>query len=159
MIRKLMLAVVLGVLVALISISVASADQPVFAGPFTFSSTVLVADCGAFLVLDHFTGVVRFQLLFDKDGAPVRFFLDFSGTDTFTNSVTGKGFTEKFHYRQIVDIDTSTNVGVAVNLTIPGEGAVLQDVGRIIFDLATGEVLFEAGKFEYDISALCAALE
>jgi hypothetical protein len=164
MIRKIMFGVVLGFLVALLSVSAVSADQPVFLGPFTFSGTDVIADCGTFQVLDNWTQVITINRFFDKDGNLVRVLSHGSGTDTFTNSVTGKAFTEKYNAIGIRDVDAnaSINMGVVFQLTVPGEGAVFQSVGRIIFDRATGEVLFEAGHWDFvsgDYSALCAALE
>lgn len=47
---------------------------------------------------------------------------------------------------------------------VPGLGLVVQDVGRIVVDPVTGELLFSAGQFTIhgpggSIEALCAALE
>lgn len=52
--------------------------------------------------------------------------------------------------RFTVEIDptagTVTLTGTLVNIHAPGEGLLLQDVGRVVQDLATGEPLFSAGR-------------
>jgi hypothetical protein len=166
MIRKLIFVVVLAVLVALLSVSAASADQPVFFGPFVTSGIgeLDAANCGGFQVLDYFTTVVTIKRFFDNDGNRVRELIQVRATDTLTNSVTGKAFTEHVHWTYIQDVDanTLTVIGTLWKLTVPGGGAVFQSVGRITFNRATGEVLFEAGKWDIisgDYSGLCAALE
>src|SRR5262249_51336903 len=86
------------------------------------------------------------------------------GTDTFRNSVTGKSFTEPFHNSEFAELngdlqpDKLTTVGVTLRLTVPGEGAVLLDVGRIVE--SPGHIEFEAGPhqaLEGDLADVCAA--
>ena len=50
--------------------------------------------------------------------------------------------------------------GVVVRLTVPGDGAVFLDIGRIVTD-RQGNLYFEAGPHQYfygDFAALCEAL-
>jgi hypothetical protein len=163
MIRKLMFGVVLSILAALNSISVASADQPVFSGPYSFPGSFVVADCGTFQVVDNFTLVFTIKQFFEHDSDAVRAIFDVNSTDTFTNSATGKAFTDKSHYVVIADGEaTLTYVALTFKLTVPARGAVFQAVGRIVHDAATGQVLFQAGQWDQmsgDTRALCAALE
>jgi hypothetical protein len=165
MIRKIMFGVTLGVLAALSTISVASADQPVFFGPFMVSgSDEVFTDCGTFKVVSDWTQEISGARFVDHDGNLVRLHFDVSGVDTFRNSVTGKTFSQQYHNVVFRDVDanTVTNVGVVFNVTVPGHGAVLQSVGRIVFNRVTGELLFQAGKWDIisgDYSALCEALE
>jgi hypothetical protein len=49
-------------------------------------------------------------------------------------------------------------LGLRNTYSVPGEGVVLLDAGRIVIDLVTGEVLFEAGQHEFlegDAEAFC----
>jgi hypothetical protein len=50
-------------------------------------------------------------------------------------------------------------MGLRFRAVFPGVGAVLLDAGRVVFDLATGEVLFEGGPHQVvheDFEAYCA---
>jgi hypothetical protein len=56
---------------------------------------------------------------------------------------------------------TDAVTGVIARLTVPGSGAVLLDVGRIVTNLETDEVTFQAGPHqlvEGDLADLCEAL-
>ena len=55
-------------------------------------------------------------------------------------------------------------MGVFDILPVPGQGPIVHDVGRIVVDTTTGELLFSAGQFTVhgpggNVEALCAALE
>ena len=55
-------------------------------------------------------------------------------------------------------------MGVFDILPVPGQGLIVQDVGRIVVDTTTGELLFSAGQFTVhgpggNVEELCAALE
>lgn len=88
--------------------------------------------------------------------------------DVVTNSVSGKTLVNRgvfeVTFARIDDTDefTQTIVGHIFLETSPGEGIVLQDVGRIVFPPGTEEVtLFQAGHhiMEEEFGDLaCAAL-
>jgi len=146
--------------------SAASAvGKPVFLGPFHQEGVALLAQCGAFQALDAFQGELSITAFLDKAGNPESAIIDFHGTDTFRNSVTGKSFTEPFHNKEFAALngdlqpDKLTKVGVAFRLTVPGGGVVLLEVGRLA--LSPGHIEFEAGPhqaLEGDFAGLCAAL-
>jgi hypothetical protein len=76
---------------------------------------------------------------------------------TNTWSANGKTVT---NYQTVTFIDEAgvrTVVGNLFSIHIPGQGLIVQNMGRVVFDLATGEVLFEAGPHE-PISTVCAYL-
>lgn len=53
---------------------------------------------------------------------------------------------------------TVTLTGTLVNIHAPGAGLLLQEVGRIVQDLATGDPLFSAGRFmimEGELGTVC----
>jgi len=53
---------------------------------------------------------------------------------------------------------TVTLTGTLVNINAPGAGLLLQEEGRIVQDLATGDPLFSAGRFmimEGELGAVC----
>jgi hypothetical protein len=59
---------------------------------------------------------------------------------------------------------TFVAMGVFDILPMSGQGLIVQDVGRIVFNTTTGELLFSAGQFTVHgpggtVEALCSALE
>ena len=55
-------------------------------------------------------------------------------------------------------------MGIFDILPVPGQGPIVHDVGRIVVDTTTGELLFSAGQFTVhgpggNVEALCAALQ
>jgi hypothetical protein len=88
---------------------------------------------------------------------------DFQFHDFFYNSVTGEGFVETNSGNNLVDLPSGneiTSVGLSYHVTVPGEGVVLLQAGRLVFDEA-GEVVFEAGPHQVrggEFDKLCEAL-
>jgi hypothetical protein len=151
-------------LAALSSFSPALAiGKPLVFEPFHFEGTWVVADCGTFQVLVANEAEVSLTVYLDAEGNWDRGIVDDWGTDTYTNSVTGKAVSSSFHYKAIVDFErgTQTIVGVVARLTVPGEGTVLRDAGRLVIGPEYPYVLFEAGphqSWQGDVSSLCAAM-
>jgi len=91
-------------------------------------------------------------VFFDGAGEVAKFVVHTAVQDTLTNSVTGKTvvnrgvFTELF--TRIDDSDEFTHVLVGHRFmgTSPGEGLVLQDVGRIVYSPGEEQILFVAGQ-------------
>jgi hypothetical protein len=52
-----------------------------------------------------------------------------------------------------------TIIGTFTRISVPGGGVLVLEAGRIVFDVATGAILFEAGPHEFtfhgDTAALC----
>jgi hypothetical protein len=158
-------ALVLGVaaIMVVMAASSSTAAKPVI-DEGTFTGTVVLGDCGDFQVLDQFVLNFRAKLFFDENGELVRIVEQINGTDTFINSQTGKEFTSRFQNTEHIDLTAGpvrTVTGVQGLLTVPGSGAVLLDVGRIVTNLETDEVTFQAGPHqlvEGDLAGLCEAL-
>jgi hypothetical protein len=164
-IRLIASSLVLVSLMAFPPLSFATADGPVVEGPIHEEGTSVLADCGSFQVLDISELNYITRLFFDEEGNLVKIVEEVWGTDTFTNSVTGKAYPMDFHNNTIVDFSTTppraANMGVIFRLVVPGAGAVFLDVGRIVLD-RQGNVYFQAGPhqfFDGDLDALCTALE
>ena len=88
---------------------------------------------------------------------------------TYTNLETGASISSNISAgidKILVEEDgtvTFSAMGVFDILLAPGQGLVVHDVGRIIADTTTGELLFSAGQFTVhgpggSVDALCAAL-
>ena len=163
--RLIVSSLVLVSLIALFPFSVASADGPVVEGPIHEEGTIVLADCGAFQVLDVYEVNFTVKRFFDEEGNLIKIVEQVWGTDTFTNSVTGKAYPMDFHNNVVVDFSTTppraANMGIIYRLIVPGAGAVFLDVGRIVLD-RQGNVYFQAGPhqfFDGDLDALCTVLE
>jgi hypothetical protein len=156
-------SVVLAGLLALGSPSLAAAARPVFEGPTHIEGTAPIASCGSFVILDQYSLNFTETQLTDKRGTVVKIVEQVYGTDTFTNSVTGKAYTGRYHNTVLIDPASGlgANSGIIFRLTVPGAGAVFLDVGRIVANQAGTVITFEAGPhqaFDGDIAGLCAAL-
>ena len=164
-IRLIASSLILVSLMAFPPLSVAAADGPVVEGPIHEEGTTVLADCGSFQVLDVSELNYITRLFFDNEGNLVKIVEQVWGTDTFTNSVTGKAYPMDFHDTVVIDSATAPSqaalIGVIFRLIVPGAGAVFLDVGRIVLD-RQGNVYFQAGPhqfFDGDLEALCTALE
>ena len=114
-----------------------------------------------------FTEDVRVTTFFDEAGDPVREQIKVDFVGVVTNPATGESAENPSHHTIIVDLveGTVTEVGLVFKATVPGEGAVILDLGRVVFD-AAGDVIFEAGPHDvlntagpHPVRALyCAAL-
>ena len=125
----------------------------------------LVADCGDFNVLLDFTVQGHFIVHFDKDDNPVRVNEHFEfPNDVYYNSESPEiSFTGNAVQNTNVDL-VDNNIAIAglqFKLTVPGQGVVFHEVGRLFIDLNTGDVLMQAGPADFsdgNTAALCAAL-
>jgi hypothetical protein len=103
------------------------------------------------------------ETFYDADGNPIKVVVHDGFTETDTNSVTGKTLPFSQTWVNTFDLvaGTRTVVGKAFVMTDPGNGIVILDTGRVVFD-APFHVSFEAGHHEVlhgDIDQLaCSAL-
>ena len=120
----------------LLSTGVVHADKP-FVEEFEFTDNGQpVGDCGDFLILAEGSGTGKLTTYFDRNGDPSRLLFQGRYRGTLTNSVTGFQLTDDPSVANIfVDLttDTQTNVGTFYNITLPGQGVVLFETGRIVF--------------------------
>ena len=124
-----------------------------------------VIDCGAFQ--DPFTDEESGDLAwyFDADGQLVRFVVHVSQYSIDVNSVTGVTLHERNHHTSTYDAATGqiTLDGAIVHATLPGQGVVIQDVGRLRFTVSADGTLdfsFVAGHHDalIDGRGVCEAL-
>jgi hypothetical protein len=126
------------------------------------------AHCDGFEIDLETTNTVDVTVYFDEAGEVVKFLVRTRATDVFTNSVTGKTLVNRGVFQELgtridgTDEFTEALVGFRFMGTSPGEGLVLQDVGRIVFSPDEEEILFLAGQHnvpdEGFEAVLCAAL-
>lgn len=152
-IRRLLLAIVA---LLVLAPATASAAQPEFYTRYddvTIDDPFLTPACG-FPVVAHFEGAVKGRNFYDKEGNLVRSFETYSHRylHTFTNLATGTSFTSsapavfRYEYHEDGSIRTFTVTGLQDNITVPGEGSVFHDAGKIVIE--GGEITFEAGRHD-----------
>ena len=154
---------------ALLTLPVAvSAAPPVVETFHDEGSFVFAGPCpNGVTLVGTFTEDARVTTFFDEAGTPVRAQITDNYVGVVTNPETGQSVENPSHQTLIVDLveGTATQVGLIYSATVPGEGVVFHDVGRVVFD-AAGNVIFEAGPHdvlattgEHPVRALyCAAL-
>lgn len=150
--RRLLLAMV--ALLALAPVT-ASAAQPEFYTRYddiTIDDPVLTPVCG-FPVVSHYEGAVKGRNFYDKEGNLVRSFETYSHhyLHTYTNPATGTTLTTggpaafRYEYHEDGSV-TFTATGLQDNITVPGEGSVFRDAGKLVVE--SGEITFEAGRHD-----------
>jgi len=100
-------------------------------------------------LIGTFTEDVRVTTFFDQAGTPVRAQIKVNRVGVVTNPETGESVENPSHQTIIVDLveGTVAQVGLTFSATVPGEGVVFHDVGRVVFD-AAGTPIFEAGPHD-----------
>jgi hypothetical protein len=162
--KRIIIFLTLGAIVALIlaMAGTASAAKPEVR-TFQFEGTEFIADCGDFEVLTDFVLDIRSLVYFDDEGNEDFAREHFAFHDFFYNSETGEGFAETNTGTAVVDLPSGNEIsssGLSYHVTVPGEGVVLLQAGRLEFDEA-GNVVFVAGPHQVlrgETQKLCEAL-
>ncbi|HEU5206694.1 MAG TPA: hypothetical protein VFT94_03700 [Gaiellaceae bacterium] len=153
--RRLLLTVVLAPLVLA---GTALADAPtkttISSGPDTF----VVGDLCSFPISITDSRTVT-TITFDNGDVQRHVRVD------ATLSANGKTVSENDSINVYIDADSPTVrtiIGAFTRISVPGAGILVLEAGRIVFDVATGAMLFEAGQhdftFDGEIAALCGFL-
>lgn len=134
---------------------------------FSFDIGETVPDfvqCDGFNVDAVTRGTVDVTAYLDASGNPVKFLVRTHLVDTVTNDVTGKVVINRGVFNELfVRIDGTDDfshslVGFRFMATGPGEGLLLQDVGRIVYSPREESILFVAGQHhvnDQDLEFLC----
>ena len=148
---RLLPALLAAVAVALLTLPVAVSAAPPFVETFhDEGSFAFAGPCpNGVTLVGTFTEEVRVTTFFDKAGTPVRAQITVNFVGVVTNPETGESVENPSHQTIIVDLveGTETQVGLIFKATVPGEGVVFHDVGRVVFD-AAGTPIFEAGPHD-----------
>jgi len=156
--KKLVLTVALALPLAFAA--VASADAPSIEQQTLHRSIPNFIQCPGFTVAGEFDVERTVMTFVDQNGTPIRQVIHVHFVGTLTNTSTGKSIPDEGN--QIVTTDlvtgTSTVDGRVRVTTVPGEGAILFQVGRVVRD-AAGNVIFFAGQNDFltrDFEDFCA---
>jgi hypothetical protein len=124
--------------------------------------------CGSFQVLETATTTTRFTLFYNQEGNGTQAVFHVRLVGTFSNSVTGTSVPEQeyatvtYTFATPGDFSTvtATYTGQVFEVTLPGSGLILHDVGIVVF-APDGTITFEGGphqELHNQAQKLCAAL-
>ena len=141
-------------------------------GPVDIESE-FIGDCGGYAVLANFTLGGHFVQQFDKDGIVRRVNTHLSFTESIYYGsyeadysdpaffLTGQGEVQNERFELDVSPPIVALTGGPYRVTVPGSGVIFQEGGRILINLATGEIISSSGpsdNLDGNVAALCAAL-
>ena len=166
-IRSVLVAVML---LALTPAAMARANPPETTIVSADSTFINDFNC-SFPLVEQVSGAYRDTLHFDHNGLLTREFLSpqFQGplTVTWTNPATETSLTSHeastiiVYYNPDGSFQELRNQGLTFQVSVPGEGLLLLDVGRIVIERGQG-ISFEAGPHQElngDTTAFCSYLE
>jgi hypothetical protein len=138
----------------------AAADTPTIVEQSLHRSIPNFASCPGFTVAGEFDVNRTLMTFVDQNGAPIRRVIHVHFVGTLTNTSTGKWIPDEGNQIVTIDVVTgTTTVDGQVRVdTIPGEGVILAQVGRVVTD-AAGNFLFIAGQQDFatgNLSDFCA---
>lgn len=126
-----------------------------------------IINCGGYQLEESVQGTITIRS-FSQDGELVREITAYSLVHTFTNPDTGESVRTPDVGIDFVRLEedgsfTVAIIGIVGRITIPGEGLVVADLGRIVLffespDDEEPDVVFDAGKHVDLSAAICEAL-
>jgi hypothetical protein len=113
---------------------------------FTYTDSTL---CGFPIVYTE-NGTFEVKTYYDGAGNPIKLILTNMSRYTETATANGKTLTTNWPAAVYYSLENNTAavVGLRAGYHVPGAGVVLLETGRVVFDLATGDVLFTAGEHQ-----------
>jgi hypothetical protein len=120
--------------------------------------------CDGFTAHVTYVGSGRATTYFDAAGEAVRLRIQSNVKGSAVNTQTERTLRDDESIIAVINLLTGEETinGAPAHVTAPGEGIVIHDTGRIVFD-AEGNVAFEAGPHDQldqgPLEAYCAALE
>jgi hypothetical protein len=156
-------AVVLSALaLSLFAAPVAGADQPTHTRTDDIHIDQFDTTSCAFPFREIADGFVNRTVFVDETGTPTRVRIHASFDGVAINEANGTTAQLQQVLVVFVDLDTGQVVwdGLRIKGTMPGGGALILDVGRVVFD-AGGTPIFEAGQHQLiheDFEDFCTAM-
>jgi hypothetical protein len=151
-VRRLLLPAVVGCAVFGLAAPASATAPEIFRFPEQSYSEPGFGQCDGFALDLAGSQTEDFIVFRDESGRVVRVIHQGHVTETFTNSVTGESLTNRGDFMDTftridgTDDFTHTVVGFDFMAALPGEGLVLQQVGRTVFSLDGEEIVFFAGQ-------------
>lgn len=147
--RRLVVVAVLAALASTLA-STAAATAPTIVDETFHRSISNFISCPGFTVQGEFDVTRTVMTFYNSDGAIVRQVTHVHFTGTLINTATGGSIPDEGN--QIVISDrtkgTTATIGRVRVVTVPAEGEILAQVGRVVRD-AAGNVIFIAGQQDF----------
>ena len=117
--------------------------------PFGFTEhDTIDRGCG---IVEELTKEVRGRAYFDASGEWQRDIIHFTYTSVIRSTISGRSITAKGTQIGEFTPETGTIRGQGAFVRGPGEGVVVMDVGRLVFNLADGSTIFASpGVIPFD---------
>lgn len=111
-----------------------------------------IADCGDYVVATKgYTIYLDGTVHYDKAGDVTKVITHWNGSGYFWNPDSGKEvFMDSNLFNSVDDYETgeTASSGIQFKLTLPGEGTILMDVGRLVFQ-PYPDITFAAGQHPF----------
>jgi hypothetical protein len=128
-----------------------------------------VGGCDTFSILTDYTYGGHVIVHYDQGGNVTKVFQHYSFTEvTYYNSNFpevlvrgGPGETQNSRFIYTGDSPFAVLGGPTYKITLPGEGVIFHQTGRLVVDLSTFEIIVQTGPSDFldgNFDALCAAL-
>ena len=148
--RMMSVLAILAMLMSFTNVSPALAEQPSTEVTVIVDYTYIDSALCGFPIAFTENGTFKIKTYYDSAGNPVKLILTNMSRYTETATANGKTLTSNWpasvHYS--LENNTVAQVGTRVAYHVPGTGVVLLETGRVVFDLATGDVLSTAGQHQ-----------
>ena len=146
--KKILVAITIAIILGAMALPVLAKPPDHFFVSFA-EAPFLIADCGDYEVWTRdYQIYLNGTIHYDKEGNSTRIIQHWSGDGFFWSPETGKEVymdSNLFNSVDVLETGDTKSAGVQFRLTIPGEGTILMDVGRIIFN-PFPNITFEAGQ-------------
>lgn len=134
---KMLAAMIVAILFAAVALPALAKPPDQFSDTYT-EEPLMIADCGDFEVWTRGSQIVYDGMIhYDREGNPTRIITRWWSQDTFWNPDNGKEAAVEGKLFNTIDLPATGEtvaMGIQFKLTLPGEGTLLVDVGRIVFD-------------------------
>lgn len=146
--KKILVAIIIAILIGTMALPVFAKRPDRFTDSFT-EAPMLIADCGDYEVWTkdsqlYLNGTIHY----DNEGSPIMIITHWKVEDTYWSPETLKEVSvdvKLFNSVEVLATGEFQSAGIQFRLTLPGEGTILMDVGRYVFD-ADFNIIFKSGK-------------
>ena len=148
MYKKILMATTITILLSAIALPVLANPPVQFSDSFV-EDPLLIADCDDFYVWTKgYTIYLDGTVFFDKENNPIKIITHWRGDGVYWSPETGKEVNMDSNLINTFDYyETGETIatGIQFKITVPGEGTILMDVGRMVFQ-PFPNVIWEAGQ-------------
>jgi hypothetical protein len=151
MYKKIIMATIITILLAAMALPVLAKPPDHFSDWYA-EIPMPIADCGDYVVESKdFIIYMNGTKHYDKDGNLIKIITHWSGEGIYWRPDTGKEVymdSNLFNSIDILETGETISAGIQFKITLPGEGTIFMDVGRMVFK-PYPNIIFEAGQHPF----------